>query len=292
MQDDQLTIQNWVETIQTRIISDQPELLNLFNVYASEAVFSYERLSDSINALSPDPKIMEVGAGSLILSTYLARLGYQITALEPIGEGFTHFNLLQNTVLQIASELGIELEILPLPVEDISIVNMFDFIFSVNVMEHVKNVSVALSNITKALKVHGIYRFICPNYSFPYESHFNIPIIFSKKITRIAFNKKIQNSNMHDPEGTWRSLNWISVFQISQLSNEMKNIKLHFRKDIIKITFDRFENDKDFLARRSEKLVKLVRLLKKLRLDFIIKKFPVSFLPIIDCEVQKIKILK
>ena len=42
------------------------------------------------------------------------------------------------------------------------------------------------------LKPNGVNIILCPNYSFPYESHFKIPIILNKKITHFFLKIKIE----------------------------------------------------------------------------------------------------
>ena len=49
---------------------------------------------------------------------------------------------------------------------------------------------------------------MCPNYDFPYEPHFVIPIIINKKFTKFFFKNKINNHEKKTNEiGLWEGLN-------------------------------------------------------------------------------------
>ena len=53
-----------------------------------------------------------------------------------------------------------------------------DYIFAINVIEHVPDFLSLIANGIKAKTNDGVFRLVCPNYTIPYEPHFNIPIIF------------------------------------------------------------------------------------------------------------------
>ncbi|MFZ2539282.1 MAG: hypothetical protein WAX04_10325, partial [Oscillospiraceae bacterium] len=94
-----LSIDYWVEQLRLNVLSNAPDLIELFDLYASEAKFGRKYISGELNKLKHGAEILEVGAGTLILSTQLAREGYNLTALEPTGSGFSHFNQLREIVV-------------------------------------------------------------------------------------------------------------------------------------------------------------------------------------------------
>ena len=65
---------------------------------------------------------------------------FAVTALEPIGKGFSHFVRMQELVLERARALGCMPRILNQSAEQLAEPDGFDFAFSVNVMEHVQDV--------------------------------------------------------------------------------------------------------------------------------------------------------
>src|SRR5690606_7464751 len=122
-------------------------------------------------------RIMEIGAGLGLLSAYLFKLGHDVTAVEPANVAFGMF---EATKAQIWKELGSEApRLVELPAEELSVdgVGQFDFIFSINVMEHIDDLQAATAAILKLLRPGGISVNSCPNYWVPYEPHYGIPMV-------------------------------------------------------------------------------------------------------------------
>lgn len=279
------SIYDWVKEIQQVILFTRPELAKIFQTYAGEAIFARKLLDINLRSIPSNSKVLEVGAGSLILSCQLSKEGYEVTALEPISQGFSHFNELQIVVLDLARRGGFCPEILELHAEQLDKEKIYDFAFSINVMEHVDNVSQVIYRVADALKPDAVYRFICPNYSFPYEPHFNIPIIFSKKVTEAVFKNKIfTNSEISDPIGTWRSINWISVRLVRDIALR-NNIEVFFNKSLLSKMLERVVSDPIFRARRPSWLKLIFELVIKLKLHQLTQYIPVGLQPTIDCSI-------
>lgn len=279
------SINEWVTEIQVVIFRTQPKLADLFETYAAEAIFARSVLDTNLKTLPEKSEILEVGAGSLILSCQLVREGYAVTALEPVGQGFSHFNEMQNVILNLAKQGGFCPYIIQTHAEQLEIKNAFDFAFSINVMEHVDNVSQVIERVVDALKPDAVYRFICPNYSFPYEPHFNIPTIYSKKITEAIFKNKIYtNSTMSDPVGTWRSINWISVGLVRDIANK-SNSQIIFSKGLLLKMIERVVDDPIFSLRRPSWLKVIFKFVIILNIHKLTRYIPVSFQPVMDCSI-------
>ncbi len=222
----------------------------------------------------------------MLLSVQLQREGYQVTALEPIGAGFSSFVELQSLVLKFATAAGYAPAVLPVAVEDLEIKGVFDFAFSVNVMEHVTSVNHALANVLSALKPGRSYRFTCPNYAFPYEPHFNIPTLFSKKLTERLFRVQIFNSRrVADPVGMWASLNWISVRSVSRAIEGIPGGVVRFERAILRDILVRVVVDDQFASRRSGWVKIFARLIVQCRVHHLLTRLPASLSPIMDCSV-------
>lgn len=285
------TTQNFEELLASLadlVARDSPHLSSLFTTFAQEARFGRAWLDENLNRLAPGGKILEVGAGLMLLSCQLCSEGYDVTALEPIGEGFSSFAELQNLVLGYATERGIAPKIMGIPVEQLSLRQQFDFVYSVNVMEHVDNVPQALHRITEGLKPGGQYRFTCPNYLFPYEPHFNMPTLFSKTLTERAFHGRIfAYQGMHDPAGVWRSLNWISVPQIKRIVHALPGISLTFRRTVLRDALERVVHDSQFSGRRAKWVRQVAAWLVANGIHRSAAWIPVTMQPIIDCTLEK-----
>ena len=283
------SIEWWLTDIRAFFMETAPSLLPLFDTYSAEAVFGRRFIALDLERLQPGARVIEVGAGSLLLSCQLVREGFDVTGLEPTATGFSHFEQMQQMVLERATALGCSPRVLNLTAEVFSEHNRFDYAFSVNVMEHVDDVARVVVNVGRCLVVGAIYRFTCPNYLFPYEPHFNIPTFFSKRITEMVLSQKIfSRKDMPDPSGTWKSLNWISVLQVRRVSKKLPWLQVTFNRLLLVSTLERISSDREFSNRRSPALRKLLILFVRLRLHQLLRFMPATLQPIIDCRLKKI----
>jgi 2-polyprenyl-3-methyl-5-hydroxy-6-metoxy-1,4-benzoquinol methylase len=276
-----------LDDIRQTILRTAPELLETFETYRGEAEFGRALIEGDLARLQPGAAILEVGAGSLMLSTILRQDGFEITALEPTGMGFSHVRRLQEIVLDHAQCHGIAPQLLPGRAEELTLTGQFEFAFSINVMEHVGDVAQVLQNVHRALRPGGTHRFVCPNYAFPYEPHFNIPTLFTRALTeRFLWQWIAGSKTVPDPVGTWSSLNWISVRQVRHLCRG-SSMAPSFSPDIFESFLDRAQSDREFQARRGVMLVGLVDLLRRSRLLRLTRLVPPAALPVMDCRIVR-----
>lgn len=281
-------IDDWLGAVQARIARDAPELRSVFELYAGEARFGRRFIGDELSRLSPGAKVLEIGAGSYLLSCQLVREGYDVCALEPVGIGFSHFRRMQDVVAQAAADMRCMPRVLSLQAENLEVHDTFDFAFSINVMEHVGDVPAVIGRVAASLRPGARYRFTCPNYAFPYEPHFNMPTLFSKRLTERWMSRRIfGNSTLDDPAGTWRSLNWITVSQIAAAVGRHPDLDVHFKRDLLTSTLERVVRDPQFAARRSPLLRSGIGMLVRTGLHRLPAALPASTLPIIDCRIEK-----
>lgn len=285
----QIAIEYWLSDVRTYFSETASELLPLFDIYAAEAVFGRGYIASDLKSLRSGARLLEVGAGSLLLSCQLVREGFQVTGIEPTGDGFSHFEQLRLRVRERAAALGCLPRVLDLAGEALNERDCFDYAFSVNVMEHVDDVARVIANVGRSLVVGANYRFTCPNYLFPYEPHFNIPTLISKKLTESAFSQKIFGSKkMPDPSGTWKSLNWINVVQVRSVAKQLEWLRVRFNRLLLVSTLERITSDQDFANRRSPVVRKLLGLFVWLRLHLLLRFVPTVLQPIMDCSLQKL----
>lgn len=265
-----------------------PHLRSAFDIYAAEAVFARKWLAPHLVGLPSGARILEVGAGLMLLTCQLAREGYDVVALEPVGAGFSNFHALQAVVREYARSKGIEFTVLPIAVEQLDEASSYDLAFSINVMEHVADVGSALRTVTRALKPDAVYAFICANYTFPYEPHFGIPIIGSKRLTGLLFGRVIRNSSrVMDPVGTWESLNWISASLVNRTCRQLSGVQCRFDRSTLARTLERATRDVEFARRQPRWLVALSRVMVRTRLHRLTAALPSAVLPLIDCTVLR-----
>ena len=130
------------------------EIDNQLAVYFGEMLHGYRFVAEHI--LPGKLRILEVGAGLGLMSIYLHRLGHEVVALEPAALAFGFFDASKKEIWKAAypdtptlSEKTAE-ELAP------EIDGKFDFIFSMNVMEHIADINKATAAILSVLEKDGI----------------------------------------------------------------------------------------------------------------------------------------
>jgi SAM-dependent methyltransferase len=274
--------------LRQRVLEVAPDLLPLFKIYANEARFGASVIEADVHHLSSGGQILEIGAGILLLSCHLQREGYAVTAVDPIGSGFSHFDRLRKIVLDYASTRGFAPALFAIPAEDLEFASEFDYAFSINVMEHVGNVAVVLRRVLSAIRPGCRHRFLCPNYLFPYEPHFNIPTLFSKALTERLFGKYIRSSqSVVDPEETWTSLNWISVPHVRRICCKELGVEPVFDRSVFYRFIQRALHDNDFQSRRGPLILSVLQALDRLGMTRLLMRIPVVCQPAMDCVIVR-----
>lgn len=283
-----MDINAFINDIAPRVREQSPDIFPLFEVYANEAAFGWHWLENDLSRLNPQDSIIEIGGGAMLLACFLRKRGYNITVLEPVGSGFSHFSTLQQLVLAYADAHDIRPSILPCKAEDLQVTDSFRFAYSINVMEHVDDVHIALRNVYRALTQDGEYHFLCPNYQFPFESHFGIPIIFNKTTTYRLFKNAIEHHpRIDDGKGLWASLNWISVGDVKRYCRSTLAVTPEFNTRIIYTFINRAVSDKTFKMRHNRLVCALLGTMLRFKLINWIHWIPAECMPIMDCRIAK-----
>lgn len=253
--------------------------------YIEEAKFGFSHLRKPISLLDCNANVLEVGCGSgILLSMFVEEFPeHNFSGIEPFGDGFSDLKVLNSAVRQTGVELNIE------GYEHHQAQLKYDFIYCVNVFEHVDDWRHFLSWAANNLSEGGEFFVLCPNYGFPYEPHFRIPKIVSKKFTYKVFENYIQNYEQENQcLGLWDSLNFVKKSEINAYCRE-KNSELNvvMRDDIsiINDMIERLSKDADF-RRRQNVIGKVARILSAIGVLDLIKKFP-YFLPYMKLSFKK-----
>jgi 2-polyprenyl-3-methyl-5-hydroxy-6-metoxy-1,4-benzoquinol methylase len=262
------------------------DFLRIYDLHAQEALITRQWLQPEIEKLPPGASILEIGGGMALVSVQLMAEGFDVTEAEPIGIGFPIFHDLQRAVMVYAAKRGFVPQILPIKAETLTLTGKFDFAFSSQTMEHVDDVGLVLERVLAALKPGASYRFNCPNYRFPYEPHFDIPTLVTKQFTERVFRSRILSAPLHDPEGLWRSVNWITVQTITRACRHL-GVTAQFNRRHMASTLERVVTDTHFAARRSKFILAIVRPLVRLGLHRFATLVPASIQPVIDCRIER-----
>lgn len=268
--------------------AEAPQLLAHFEIMAAEARFARSWLDDDLRGLPAGAPVLEIGGGVFLLTCQLAREGFSVTAVEPLGVGFGSFEELGSVVLELAAREGARPTIARCGVEQFECDVRFALAFSVNVMEHVEAPERAIARVSAVLSAGGSYRFICPNYLFPYEPHFNIPILGSKALTWKLMRGRIEGkTGVDDPTGLWASLNWISVPQVKRITRSDPALDVRFETCTLTWMMARALSDPQFARRRSGWMLFVIGALESAGLLRVAAFIPAMLQPIMDVRVTK-----
>ncbi len=226
------------------------EVLSSFETAVAE---SRQTLSLLRNIELPfNARILEVGAGYGLASICLAMMEFDVTALEPGGLGFEKNRAAS---LSFAEQCGVRLNHLmeSAEVADFSKMEKFDLIISNNVLEHIPDFNTALTNLTGAINPGGIMIHSCPNYTFPFEPHFGIPLVpFMPRLTRHFLPKSVSTS------GLWKSLNFINQSQVKRNAHA-NGMSCIFKAGTMSNSIKRINEDPQF-AERHQIIARFVKI--------------------------------
>ena len=232
--------------------------------YIEEANFGLGYIAPILTSLQAEKhgaRVLEVGSGPCILISELAQRypSMQFQGIEPMGAGFGFFDQFINK-----NQSG-NFQLHRGGYETFSAGEKFDLIFLVNVFEHLPSWRDFLRFIQSYLADQGKCVILCPNYTFPYESHFGLPILFSASLTRKIFAQKITCfEQANNSEGLWESLNFVRWSAVNKACKS-HSLRVEFRTQIIRDMIERLTSDPVFLQRQKA-LVPLVWLVQKLGL--------------------------
>ena len=271
------------------ILMERPELIDLFLTYQNEAIAARKFLERSLIELDSGAEILEVGGGILALGIQLASEGFKVTSVEPVGEGFTGISFIMDTFLEIARKENLSFTLIKSPIEDCKFNYIFDFIYSINVMEHLKDPYSVLLQMVTNLRKGGKYRFFCPNYDFPYEPHFAKWIFRRRNDAFFLPESRTSAGKLHLEEtpGLYSSLNFLTL---SKLESQARNIRgVHFNPNKLALfeLLCRALNDSG-LKNRHKGLSIIVSVIDALGILRLSKVLPCRYQPVMDIEINKV----
>ena len=260
-----LTCDRVVERIVDRTGGSREEIGRILDMYATEARYGYNLITPQLS--NDHTTILEVGSGLCMLSSYLRMQGYDITALEPCIAGFDLFAEIQAVLLE---EAGVSLPILRVKAEELSPKRhgLFQFVFSINVLEHIPNLANAIRGMASVLTPDGHMWHTCPNYAVPYEPHFGVPLVpFFPRATGLLLPRGIAGGEL------WRSLNFVTYFGLRRMARA-NNLSVSFRRGTMAEALKRLDSDPEFARRHSSLLYRAHRLLGAAGLLRVIESIP------------------
>ncbi len=223
--------------------------------------------------LRPGMRLLEVGGGVGLVYALLRSCGFDVVSLEPGADGFGDRH---RAGLRLLERLGVDSGgWLKTGIEDFpSSIPPFDLVFSYYVLEHVPNLGRAFQVMAGALSPDGLMVHQCPNYTIPFEPHYNIPLIPFKPEWTQALSPGLRH------KGLWRGLRFTTVECITRLCAR-HGLRPVFRKGMIAGAFERVLDDPLFGARKQG-FVKIARLLKVTGILTTLRRLP----PVLDTPME------
>lgn len=256
----------------------------------TDVLFCFSEILDFIEDTKIS-KVLEIGCGTGILLRELSFLfpEKKFFGLDPHESGFHNYEKISTNL-----KMNNNLSIIKKKISNFSEHQNFDLIFSFNVFEHIKNQEEYLQTTNKLLNKDGKNLIMCPNYDFPYEPHFVIPIIINKKFTKFFFKNKINNHEKKTNEiGLWEGLN---LNGRNKINNYLEKNHFDFRYDfsIKDRFFERLNNDESkYFHKRQGLAAKLALFGKMFLLDkfiFDLLKIPFPYIKLIINKNLKVKL--
>ncbi len=251
-----------------------------FDFVITDVLFAYKEISRIIENEKIN-RVLEVGCGTGILIKELKDnfRNIEFTGLDPNESGFHNYEKISKRI----SNLDNSINIVKSSIGNFENKNKYDLIFSFNVFEHVDNQHQYILNTVDLLETGGKNIIFAPNYDFPYEPHFIIPIIFNKNFTKKIFSKKINDHEKKTQEvGLWDALQLTGKKEI-EIFLKKNNFNYTFDHEIINKMLDRALNDMHFRKRQGI-AAKLAILGRKFYLDkimFNLMKLPFPYFKLI-----------
>ena len=223
----------------------------MFELCVNEARFGLARVLPillSFNAQTVE--VLEVGAGPCILAAYLASKGLHVTAVEPLGQEFDFLADLQVRVLEFCRSNSIELKLVRAEGEQLDLPSRFDVAFTINSLEHMREPLRTIDNMYNSLKSGGIALVHCPNYTIPFDTHFNIFLLTRSK----PVNKWLYRSKISRYPKVWDELNFVRYIDVRR-HLVSRRARFSFDNSITRDLVMRLTND-SIVAKRMPAIVR------------------------------------
>jgi SAM-dependent methyltransferase len=222
-----------------------PELTGRPAIAVNQAKFGLSRILPVLErAGRNDCRVLEVGAGPMLLSAYLASKGFRVTALEPLTPDFDWFGALQADVLAYCARESVTFERVETIAEEYVKPAEYDFVFTIHVLEHMQDPLRAVGNMYQSLKTPGFLLAVCPNYDVPFEPHLGIFLVGRSK----ALNARLYARSIAAKPKIWDGLSLIRYSQLRRYLDDQR-IRYAFNRCMLRDMFLLLGRDRSLYAR-------------------------------------------
>jgi len=205
-----------------------------------------------------------------------------MAAVEPLGPGFGFYTGLQNHVLDICRKMGSDVHVIREPAEQISARERYDFSYTINALEHMRDPYLAVDAMYRALRPGRSLLAHCPNYNVPFEPHFGILLLTRSK----ALNKWLYRSVVGKDQVLWDEMNFIGYTDLRR-HVAARGYDFAFSRMIFEESFERVLCDHTFAERMPSIFVTIGRLLKRFHLLDKLHHWPVALQTPMEVVINK-----
>ncbi|SMP72081.1 Methyltransferase domain-containing protein [Desulfonatronum zhilinae] len=218
--------------------------------------------------LRPGMRVLEIGGGIGLTYAALLNMDIDVTSLEPGDQGFGDRH---RAGFRFCKILGVDprgwvkagIEEYPFQKQG------YDLVFSFFVLEHIQNLNQAFRVMAGNLRPKGVMVHRCPNYSVPFEPHFNIPLVPFFPRWTAHLRPWLRKSPV------WNGLRFTTTGGIKRLCAR-HGLRPVFRKGLIATALEQVLDDPLF-ASRKRMFIKSAGLLRKTKLLVLLHRTPAAW---------------
>jgi len=259
------------------------EVQERFTTYVAEALFFRSFFRADLERLEPGSHVVEIGSGIGLLARLIAADGFAVTAFEPQAAGFGQMHQLSEMLQRCwrgeqCHVTFVNERFEPAAGDD----QRASLIIGVHVIEHVREPLDLIVGATRSLTATGAARFICPNYAFPYEPHFDVPTFFNKRLTGRLLRAVIDRSSIEDARRFWDDLSWPTTHALRR-SLHAVGVEHQFSRAALIAYMSRL--DEAAFVQRKHSVFRVARVVKPL-FETAARHAPIAIIPIIDLTTR------
>ncbi len=192
----------------------------LLEIYLEEHMCFFELVK---RHLRRGLRVLEVGGGFGFFHVLAHAAGTRIVSVEPSDSGFSLFRALAMPVIEeftTGTDGFLDTRVEELRAPEAS----FDLVVSNNVLEHASDLPRVFEAMHRLIAPSGMQLHHCPNYLFPYEPHYKVPVLpCAVRISgEICWRRFRQDS-------LWQSLNGINSLRVRRLARRLPGASLRFQ---------------------------------------------------------------
>jgi SAM-dependent methyltransferase len=176
----------------------------------------------------------------------------------------------------------IELKLVRTTGERLDLPGGFDVAFTMNALEHMRDPLLTIDNMYDSLKPGGVALVHCPNYTIPFEVHFNVLLVTRSK----PINEWLYRSRLSRYPKVWDELNFVRYIDVHRhLVKRRANFS--FDHSVMRDLAVRLINDPIFAERMPAVVRAIGAVLRHTQLIRALSYVPARFQTPMEVQIKK-----